>query len=40
VAAAVNQQGGDVTESEGRDDRDERLLVELACPASVPNSLP
>jgi hypothetical protein len=27
----VNQQGGDVTEREGRDDRDECLLVELAC---------
>jgi hypothetical protein len=30
IAAAVNQQGSDVPEGEGRDDRDERLLVELA----------
>ena len=30
VAAAVNQQGGDVTEGESCQDRDERLLVELA----------
>ena len=42
VAAAVNQQGGDVTEGEGRHDREERLSVELArlgpsLHASVPN---
>jgi hypothetical protein len=45
VAAAVNPQGSDVTEGEGRHDRDERLLVELAflgpsLHASVPNYLP
>ena len=45
VAAAVNQQGSDVTEGEGRHDREERLLVELArlgpsLHASVPNYLP
>jgi hypothetical protein len=44
VAAAVNQQGSDVTEGEGRHDREERLLVELArlgpaLHASVPNYL-
>jgi hypothetical protein len=45
LSAMVNQQGSDVTEGEGRHDRDERLLVELAClgpslHASVPNDLP
>ncbi len=45
VAAAVNPQGSDVTEGEGRHDRDERLLVELAflgpsLHASVPTYLP
>ena len=45
LSAMVNQQGSDVTEGEGRHDRDERLLVELACQrpslhAGVPNYLP
>ena len=45
LSAVVNQQGSDVTEGEGRRDRDERLLVERArlgpsLHASAPDYLP